>query len=300
MKIIVARNFKYHNKRQVEDYSLSMIRDLRFRGHEVFDTVKEPPHWSSSLYNDMDLLLDIDTGRDANGNLFWHGQERKPKIKSAVYFIDSHGYPSLHKRIAPNYDFVFFAVWDKRDLFAKHPSAHWLPNFTDHAWFDGDAYRWQKSLFDFGFFGSKGGLSRAKPLIEVANKNGWTHDVRQVNIGERHRWPATAEEMAKCRILFNKSQKHDGPNLRVMESMCMLHPLICDQDPRSGLDKLFQPWIHYIPYQYDYSDLEEAMKWCIDNTEAAKKIAVTAYNEVKVKHLVKHRMDQILEVINGA
>lgn len=299
-KILVAHNFKIHNKRAVENYALSMIRDLRFRGHEVFETVKEPPNPHSRLYDGMDLLLDIDCGRDSAGNLFWHGQERKPKVKSAVYFIDSHGYPTLHKRIAPNYDHVFFAVWDKRDLFAKHPSAHWCPNFTDHAWFDGDAYRMAERRFDFGFYGSKGGLERAKPLIELANSNRWTADVRQVNIGERHRWPATAEAMAACRFLFNHGQKHDGPNLRVMESMCMLRPLITDQDPRSGMDKLFTPDVHYIPYEaYTYTGLQSAMRFCIDYPERAKFIAQTAYNEVKAKHLVRNRMDQILEVVNG-
>src|SRR3990172_6040129 len=190
MKILVAHNFKIHNKRAVENYALSMIRDLRFRGHEVFETVKTPPHHASKMYEGMYFLLDIDCGRDTNGNLNWHGQERKPKIKSAVYLIDSHGYPSLHHRISKNYDHVFFAVWDKRDLFTDHPSAHWLPNFSDHAWFDGDAYRLTKPVFDFGFFGSKGGLSRAKPLSEIAEKNGWTADVRHINIGDRHRWPA--------------------------------------------------------------------------------------------------------------
>jgi hypothetical protein len=301
MRILVAHNFKIHNKKAVENYALSMIRDLRFRGHEVFETVKTPPARNSTIYNGMDLLLDIDCGRDSNGNLHWHSLEKKPKVKSAVYLIDSHGYPSLHHRIAKRYDHVFFCVWDKRDLFAGHPSAHWCPNFTDHAWFDGDAYACTKPTFDFGFFGSKGGLSRAKPLSEIALSKGWSADVRQINIGERHRWPATAEEMAKCRFLFNHGQKHDGPNLRVFESMCMLRPLITDQDPRSGMDKLFAAGTHYIPYEaYTYEGLEFAMTWCMSEPKEAKKIAKTAYDEIKAKHLVRNRMDQILEVVNGA
>lgn len=295
MKILVAHNWSYWNSRPVETYARSMIRDLQYRDHEVFETVKATPK-SDKMYKEIDLLLDIDCGRDANGNLNWHGQDKKPNVLSAVYFIDSHGYPSLHKRIAKNYDHVFFAVWDKRDLFAGHPSAHWCPNFTDLVWFDGADYP-EEGTIDFGFFGSKGGLGRAKPLIEITSANGWTHDVRQVNRGERHRWPDTARAMSVCRNLFNKAQKHDGPNLRVFESMCINRPLICDQDQRSGLDKLFQPWVHYIPYNYDYTNLEGAMKWCMNNSGDAKAIANAAYNEVKSKHLVKHRMDFMLEVI---
>jgi hypothetical protein len=80
----------------------------------------------------------------------------------------------------------------------------------------------------------------------------------------------------------------------------MKRPLITDQDERSGLDKLFKPWVHYIPYDYNYNGLERAMNWTIDNYyNKAMNIANAAYDEVCEKHLVKHRIDQILEVVNA-
>lgn len=213
---------------------------------------------------------------------------------------NSHGYPSLHKRLASNYDHVFFAVYDRRDLFTKHPSAHWCPNFSDLKWFDGKEYPVdEETTYDFGFYGSKGGLSRADKLVEIANDKGYTVDVRQVNAGGKHRWPQTAEAMSNCHNLFNHQQKHDGPNLRVMESMLMNRPLICDQDPRSGMDKLFEPWVHYIPYDsYTYQHLKDAMHFAVNSPVGAQEITENAYNEVKAKHLVEHRIDQILEVVN--
>jgi hypothetical protein len=213
-------------------------------------------------------------------------------------FTDSHGYPSLHRRVGKNYDHVFFAVWDKRDLFANHPSAHFCPNFTDTKWFDGKTYQDDGNcLYEFGFFGSKGGLERANPMVEIAESNGWRATARQVAPGNKHQWPETALAMNRCTNLFNHSQKKDL-NLRVFESMLMRRPLICDRNQRSGIDRLFEPHVHYIPYEsHTYNGLEAAMKYVMINPENAEKIATNAYNLVKENHLVEHRVKQILEVV---
>jgi hypothetical protein len=235
MKIMVAYRSIYHKNEPVHTYARSMVHELRSRGIDVIEVPKNRLK-APEAYHDMDLFLDIDSGRDTDGNLVWHGQEEPVPCPSVVYLIDSHGYPSMHRRIAKNYDHVFFAVWDKRDLFAKHPSAHWSPNFTDLKWFNGANYPDSSvSSFDFGFIGSKGGLGRSAPMSDIARRRGWTSLVREVARGEKQRWPATAETMAACKVLFNHGQKHDGPNLRVMESMAMNRPLVCDVDARSGL-----------------------------------------------------------------
>jgi hypothetical protein len=300
MKIMLARTWPHYEDRPVETYSRSMARVLREQEHEVIEVPKKPAE--DARYDHVDLLLDIDCGRDEKGKLHWHGAIAKPKgCVSAVVLIDSHGNPSLHHRLAKNYDHAFFAVWDKRDLFTAHPSAHWCPNFTDLAWFNGEDYPVPKNfLYNFGFFGSKGGLDRADPMIKIANDRGWRATARQVNIGTKHRWPRTAECMAECQFLFNKGQKHDGPNLRVMESMLMQRPLISDRDPRSGMDKLFEEGIHYLGYDYFTNEgLEDAMGWVMTNPTAAQCMAEAAYDEVRNHHLVEHRIAQILEVVEN-
>ncbi len=293
MRIMVARNRTVLGHRQVETYSGSMVRALRDLRHEVVDVPKN----INQNYDGIDLLIDIDCGRNGAGELIWQAQEGRLPVKSAVMFIDSHGYPTMHHRLAPNYDYVFFAVWDKRDLFAKHPSAHWCPNFTDKRWFDVEKYDLDPPRCDFGFFGSKGGLSRANQMIKIAKKHGWTHDVRQVSAGGKHRWPHTAKAMANCRALFNHGQKHDL-NLRIFESMLVGRPLISDSDDRSGVDKLFEAWVHYIPYEYfdPFEGLEEGMQFAVDSPEKVAKIASSARAEVMKNHLVENRIDQILEV----
>jgi spore maturation protein CgeB len=206
----------------------------------------------------------------------------------------------MHSRIARRADHVFFAVWDKRDLFADHSSAHWAPNFTDLEYFNREHHKAITPEFDFGFFGSKGGLERAEPMKDIANKNNWTYDVRQVGSKGKHQWPSTAEAMSKCKALYNHDQKHDGPNLRVIESMAVGRVLITPNDPRSGMGYLFEPWQDYLPYTpYTCEGLEERMKFAIGRENACTQIAENAYQKVVKNHLTKHRINQILEVVNG-
>ena len=293
MKILAHYRKDIWRDKPVDCYADSVVRELNAKGHEV--THRNPKEEVN--FKDFDLYLDIDNGRDQEGN-FNYLTERIP-IPSAVWWIDSHGHSTLHKRLAVNYDTVFFAVWARRDLFAKHPKAHWLPNATDFRWFCGEEHKVEPE-FDFGFFGSKGGLDRTDKLKEICAEEGWTFDIREIGKPYRHKWPATAEAMAKCRILFNRGQKHDGPNLRVLESMAMKRPLICDYDPEDATHRMFKMCEHYIPYEaYTFDGLKEACEWAINNPDMVAGMAKAAYKEVKENHLISHRVVEMLEVLNA-
>lgn len=310
MKIIVNHRVDHRNNLPVESYSRSYVYYFRELGHQVIETGEGTNNLPGNFTPEVnflasDLVLDIDSGRNPQGEqCFLPGKPHG--ILSAVVFIDSHGNPSLHKRLASNYDHVFFAVWAQRDLFAKHPSAHFCPNATDLRWFpryDVDDLKHEledsRALSDFGFFGSKGGLNRADPMKVICESKGWSYDIRQINGPYRHKWPHTALAMANCRFLFNHGQKHDI-NLRIFESMAVGRPLISDSDPVSGIDKLFKGGGHYIPYQsYSYHGLDEAMEWAMSHAASSKAIADEAYTEVATNHTIKNRVQQILEVIGG-
>lgn len=293
MKLMITRNKWFYEGREVDTYSGSLVRVFREKGYDVVDAVKDP----NIDYTGIDFLLDIDCGRDSKGQLIWQCAEKRASVPSGVLLIDTHGRPTEHRRLAKNYDHVFFAVWDKRDLFVNHPSAHFLANFTDLKWFNGEDYTDIEQTTDFLMIGSKHGLHRASPMIEVAEKYRWSTDVREVGRQWKHRWPRSAEVMATAKNLFNHGQKHDI-NLRIFESIAMKRPLICDCDRRSGIRQLFQPWKHFIPYEYDYSGLEDAMIWVVNNPQKAKSIAENAYREVRKNHLAENRVQQILEVIS--
>ncbi len=287
-------------------YSTSTFDALVDLGHKVlpmgeghtitsFEDLKESgPNTLNLKLFAYDLFIDLDCGRNAEGNLPFHCIEKKAPIPSAARLIDSHGHPSFHKRMAPNYDHVFFAVWNKRDLFEKHPSAHWCPNASDANYFDTTLYSPLNKQFDVGFFGSKGGLARADILKRMCDKNELTYDVR--GMGRKgNRWPHTGEAMAKCKILFNASQKHDSPNQRVIESMLMNRPLLTDRDPLDGMSKLFELGEHYLSYT-SAPELENHLQWCIEEPVLARNMASRVYKLALQKHQVKHRVQQILEV----
>ena len=281
----------------VESYARCVHAELEKLGHTV-DNVYGQEFTNPDYY---DVYLELDNGRDASGELGFgrHLTRSDIGIPMAVWFVDSHGRPDLHKALAPAYDHVFFAVWDKRDLFQGHPSAHWCPNATDPRFFYTDEVEPQ---FDFGFFGSKTGLDRADTMIEICKKNGWTYDVRQIGGGPfKHKWPRTCEAMQNCKVLFNHGQKHDGPNLRVLESMAVGRPLISDLEERSGMSQLFKAGEHYLDYEsYTKNGLEEKMKWAMENDVYALIMADRAWHEVRAKHLIKNRVEQMLEVFNAA
>lgn len=296
MKIVVNHRTDYRDNKPVETYSRSYVHYLAKAGHEVTEIGEGLCDWSTVEFRNFDLLLDIDSGRNKQGELPFIG-DKINRVKKAVIFTDSHGHPTLHKRLSPHYNHVFFAVWSRRDLFAKHSSAHFLPNATDLRWFS--PIEWGSDLFtfDFGFHGSKHGLDRADKLKEICAKNGWSHDVRQITNQYKQRWPHTALAMGQCLNLFNCGQKHDI-NLRWFESMACKRPLISDRDPMSGVDNLFQPWVHYVPYEaYTFKGLEEGMAWMLSYQDKCKVMAEAAYNLVKEKHTVENRVAQLLEVV---
>jgi len=131
MKIIIT-SLQYHWKdRVVETYAHSVTRAFQERGHEVIEV--GPGHAITTLDEAgvelVDHVLELDCGRDPQGNFHFlippykdqlpKGQRGSngPLPPNSIYFIDSHGQPSLHHRLAPQYTYVFYAVWARRDLF---------------------------------------------------------------------------------------------------------------------------------------------------------------------------------------
>lgn len=277
----------------VETYARCVDRAFRALGHETTNVCPDVL-WCPQ---DFDAYLELDNGRGPDGELGFGKHKGDLSLPTAIWLVDSHGHADLHRALAPYYDHVFFAVWDKRDLFTGHKSAHWCPNATDPQFFYpivGDP------KFDFGFFGSKGGLGRADKMIEICTKNGWSADVRQINGAFKHKWPYTCEAMNNCKVLFNHGQKHDGPNLRVLEAMAVGRPLISDLEPRSGMSKLFTEGEHYLSYEsYTYAGLESVMGEALRSPTRAAAMADNARKLVLEKHLIKNRVEQMLEVFNA-
>lgn len=305
MKIILGYRNEEYAGRPVETYARSFHYYLNKLGHTVLpigeghklsdiDTIGD-------LWRSWDMWIDIEQGRNAKGELRFQyaHQERKSRVllPSAVRFVDTHGQPTLHRRASKLYDHVFFAVWDKRDLFSTHPSAHWCPNASDERFFNRETVL--KHDYTIGFFGSKDGMDRADDLKRVCEARRMNYDIREIGRAGKHRWPETSRSMNQCQVLFNRGQKHDGPNQRVLESMLVGRPLITDRDPRDGMSKLFTENEHYLGYDSQV-ELGLQLDWALseiggENTLALD-MAERALNLVKEKHCVQHRVEQVMEV----
>jgi len=299
VRVLLHYRQDFNREKPVESYARSVHQSFLDFGHEVTPMGEGHKHTFDDIrLRNYDLLLDLDNGRNRAGELGFCVPTNKVSIPSAVWFVDSHGkFGDFHQQWAAKYNHVFFAVWNERNRFAGHPSAHWCPNATDAEFFP---LATCIPAFDFGFHGSKGGLDRATAMKTICDAHKWTYDVRQVNGAFKHRWPATAQAMGQCRVLWNMGQKHDGPNLRVIESMAVGRPLITEVDPLNGMGKLFQEGTHYLGYKaYSLEGMEEQMKWCMNNLTCANKLGEIGHKEVMAKHLVKHRVQQMLEVFNA-
>jgi hypothetical protein len=302
VRIAVVFRADYYQGKPVPAYPWSYVDAFCEMGHHVTVFGEGHPGASDPDPSQFDLLLEIENGRNDKGELRFQHAEKRYGIESAVLLYDTHGQPDLHQAIAQKYHHVFFGSWVKRGLFADHKSAHWCPSATDLKWFGTPEQLATEPTIDVGFFGSKRGLERAKDLVEICKRNGWTYDVRQIASNRRVRWPATGNAMAKCRVLFNRGQKHDGPNQRVMESMAMGRPLLTDLDERDGMQKLFRPYVDYYPYTPE--TLGPALELlCNEKREGVsvagmpQGMAGNARRAVEAKHTIKHRARQILEVV---
>jgi spore maturation protein CgeB len=66
------------------------------------------------------------------------------------------------------------------------------------------------------------------------------------------------------------------------------------------MDLIFIPWVHYIPYEsHTYEGLKDALKYALLDPNATT-IAQAGYDQVVKYHLVQHRVQQIVEVLQDA
>lgn len=310
MKIILGYRMEIdpRDHRPIETYARSWHYYLKKAGHTVLPVGEGHPFKDiddlGDIWKGFDLWLDIDNGRNSKGDLRFQyaDQNRKDRVvlPSAVRFVDTHGYPTLHHRAGKKYDHVFFAVWDQRDRFAGYPSAHWCPNASDERWFYPVSSVLRYHKFSAGFFGSKGGIDRADELKEICETRRINYDVREIGRAGKHRWPNTCKAMNDCHILFNRGQKHDGPNQRVIESMLVGKPLITDRDPRDGMSKLFTEYEHFLGYSAK-AEIGIQLDWALSESTGENTLALDmaqrALTLVKEKHLVQHRIEQMMEIV---
>ena len=77
----------------------------------------------------------------------------------------------------------------------------------------------------------------------------------------------------------------------------MLRPNV---DEGSGLNVIFKPWQHYIPYEPTPSGLRDALDIIRqDNYQVAEAVAINAHSLVLKEHTYAHRCEQVIKSALG-
>jgi len=65
-------------------------------------------------------------------------------------------------------------------------------------------------------------------------------------------------------------------------------------------DSFFEPWVHYIPVEYDLQDIVDKVKWCLDHQVECEQIAARAFVQAKRvfqrEHILHYGITLISEI----
>ena len=236
--------------------------------------------------NAIQFLPDIVIEREFNdGKSIWNKEIKTlsialPKIKTAVWLIDTHISYKRHKEYMKNFDYVFFAI----SKYAEELKGFWLPlcypcpriqRFSDIP------------IHRIGFVGRWGGFFEERSRKLALLKQLYEDDFFMVTD-----YNTVYQTMAKCKIMFNCSIGIDM-NYRVFEALGTGNMLVTNDVPDlhkiKGLsDKIFI-YKHYKDLVGIISNLLE-----VDYNEKEKNIKF-----IEDYHLLPNRIQSMLKMIES-
>lgn len=99
----------------------------------------------------------------------------------------------------------------------------------------------------------------------------------------------------QSKVALSWSSLKDTP-VRIYEAMGMKRPLVANRTP--DIMKLFKEGVHFLGFD-NLDEAEEQVNYLLEHPDFAKEMANTGYQEVMTKHTWKHRIDEMLKVIDG-
>lgn len=224
------------------------------------------------LPDDVDIFIQVDAG--------FHFASRPNAKKVVLVETDPHVLKKHYTAPASYSDVVFcmqsnYVVGD--DI--------WLPYAVDNHWF----YPEKSELkYDACLVGLQ--YPQRNELVNRLRRNGKQVFYDNGQILDEYR---TIYNQSK--VALNWSSLQDLP-VRVFEAMGMKRPLVTNRVP--DLLRLFKEGVHFLGFD-NLDEAESQVNYLLANPDYAKEMAETAYNEVMTKHTWKHRIDEMLKVING-
>lgn len=245
------------------------------------------------LFDILDIFIQVDRfGMPKLKNL------DKLKAVKILWAIDTH-YESKHAlvsisgmdyflRIAQDFDYIFAAHKDAVERFKEaHPKVFWLPLAADpyvHKRYD------EEQIYDVAFIGSMNPKVYKERVELIARLS------KEFNVIARHGvyLDDVAKIFSKSKLVFNKSFKQEL-NLRVFEALSCGRCLLTDKI-NDGMEDFFEDRKHLV--LYENSNLEELVRYFLENEEEREKIARNGQQEVHAHHTFFHRASSIIDTVD--
>lgn len=194
-----------------------------------------------------------------------------------MHFQKAH---KFHAVVTPDYQSV--------DLFNKNNiNAHWMTHWADDRIF----YPRLNINSSYDVVTTCGG--RGQVTEDLKKEFGDQFENSRYYFGDAH-----AEQLCKGKIVFQKSQFREVTR-RIFEGMACGRMVLTDRLPEeTRLHELFTD-NEDIVYYDNSQDAIDKIKYFSTHDKERETIALNGFNKVMSKHTVKHRVDQLEEVIRS-
>ena len=170
-----------------------------------------------------------------------------------------------------------------------------------------DKIIWRGASNGFGWL-SEEILFNGRPTRKSLCKKYWNISNKMIDIGIiNNQWEnkeynkyikprLSIEEQLKSKFLISLEGADVATNLKWMlysnSVVIMPHPTMVSW----AMEDTLQPWVHYVPLEKDFDDLEEKYNWCINNLDKCEQIAKNGKEFIK-QFLDEEREKQIINMV---
>jgi GT2 family glycosyltransferase/2-polyprenyl-3-methyl-5-hydroxy-6-metoxy-1,4-benzoquinol methylase len=207
---------------------------------------------------------------------------------SAWWVIDTHLDTAWAEEKGRDFDWLFAAQRDGAEgLKQAGLPAHWLPLACDP-----EIHRPHPlgKHWDFGFVGKPTPGPRGD-LLTLLHRRFPNSFIGQAYFEEY------ARVLAQSWLGFNRSVKNDV-NMRVFETPACGTLLITNDLRDNGQEDLLTSDQHCVTYQ-SADELLDKLRFYLAHVEIGRRITIAGHDEVLARHTYRHRMQSLLEVIQG-
>ena len=207
-------------------------------------------------------------------------------IPLVFYSVDTHHHGELHECLTHVVDYMFVAQRDYIKVLEQKASCplEWLPLWPSIEEIETSEDKDYGAVF-VGTLNKELNPDRVE-FFEALSK--------EVDLlFKTGKW---WEIFPKSEIIVNQTVKGDL-NFRVFEAM-ICGSMLLTEDASNGLKDLFKPGEHLVTYKKgDVKDAAEKIRYYMDHTDEARKIAKAGREKILAEHTTKSRAARVLEVL---